>query len=166
MTNRAQFPKQALRCLEEKDGTGLHEMALELDVDAYDAQLEAFTEEDNRIFNELFGELTRNTGERLATERTRLRPALSTSSMEIIKKHCTGLSSNAKKFLTAGISLLEKAPTQTRPENEQTRGSEGADALECHYASEVVEKLGMIADRALRLERLPVRNAPNAVVKP
>jgi hypothetical protein len=58
MPDRARFLKQALRCLEEKDGTGLHEMALELDVDAYDAQLEAFTEEDNRIFNELFGELT------------------------------------------------------------------------------------------------------------
>lgn len=164
MPVRAQFLKQALLCLEEKDGRGLHEMALELDVDAYDAQLEVFTEEDNRIFNELFGELTRNTGERLATERTRLRPASSTNSMEIMKKHCTRLSSNAKKFLTAGISLLEKAPTQIRPE-EQTLGSEEADALDCHYASEVVEKLGMIVDRALRLERLPVGNAPNVAVK-
>jgi hypothetical protein len=59
MPNRAHFLKKALRCLEEKDGTGLHEIAIDLDVEAYDAQLEAFTEKGNRIVNELFGELTR-----------------------------------------------------------------------------------------------------------
>src|SRR5258708_7662665 len=99
MSNRAQFLKKALRCLEEKDGTGLHEIAIDLDVEAYDAQLEAFNEDDNRIFNELCGELTRTSGKRLATERTRLHPTSAPGSIEIMIKHCGRLSSNAKRFL-------------------------------------------------------------------
>ena len=164
MSERARFLKKALRCMEEKDGTGLHDLAIDLDADAYYSQLEAFTEEDNRILNELWTQLNRDKGNRLASERTRLNGTTGRNSAEIMVKYCARLSPNAKRFLTAGISALDESRT-TNADAEPASDTQQSDALDCHYASELLEKLGTVVERAARLERLPVGSAPNGAVQ-
>ena len=82
--------------MEEKDGTGLHDLAIDLDADAYNSQLEAFTDEDNRIFNELWTELNKNTGIRLAKERTRLASGAARRTAEIMVRFCVSVRGNTR----------------------------------------------------------------------
>jgi hypothetical protein len=51
------------------------------------------------------------------------------------------------------------------PLSEETAKKDETDALDCHYASEALEKLDTLVARAMRLERLPVGTAPNAAVQ-
>ena len=114
---------------------------------------------------ELGNALNRNTGNRLADERTRLNPASPLSPAEVMITYCGRLSPEARKFFTAGIATLEKARGRGDSAEEKIPEKEQTSALDSHYASEVIEKLDAIVDRALRLERLPVGSAPNEAVQ-
>lgn len=135
MSNRARFLKKALRCLDTKDATELHNLAIDLDVDSYYEELEEFTEEDNRILTELGTELTRNTGKRLATQRTRLGSTLSSSSADIVINHLKRLSPKGLKRAIAELKeSLEGGHSRRQAETEQT---DPADALESRSLGKV-----------------------------
>ena len=165
MAARRRFLQTALRCLEENDGTELHNLAIDLDADWFLSKPDTVTEDDNRVFNELCGELTRNTGERLAAERTRLGPAPCIDPTEIISRHGSRLSPEARRLFAASIAALGRTRDPAKPQSNRKTSDEQADALESHYATEVLGKLDTIVSRALRLEHLPLSTAPNSSVK-
>ncbi len=162
MRGRARFLKEALRCFEENDGIGLHNLAIDLGADCDYEEDTVFTEADNRILAELQAELTRTSAAFVAGQRTRAGHKDVTQTTEILSRHLKQLSPEAHKRIVAVLARWSRSEPRSEP---RVSADDDRDSLECHYAAEMVNKLNGVVNRASRLDTLTLKKMPSAEVQ-
>lgn len=167
MSNRSRFLREALRCYEAKDGTGLHDLAVDLDEDRYSDEVEGFSEDDNLVLREMDQELSKEAGALRASERTRVGTTASLDYWAIIAKYLRRLSPTARNAMISAYEEVRKGALRENSDDRREVGGDVSEAgsLDCYYASEVLQKLETVVSRAVRLDRISVEALPNSEVQ-